>query len=74
MISARCEKTGRTYNGFNAKYNTFNNLPYWFVYETFKESAIRNPTAGFAARFRDALVAFILSRRRVIQNQQYGRY
>jgi hypothetical protein len=68
IIKERCEKIGRRYNGFNAKYNTFNNLQYWFVYEAFKEKAICNPTGSFAFRFKDALVAYILSQQKYLSN------
>mgnify|MGYP000929351788 CR=1 FL=1 len=63
IIKDKCENTGRIYTGLNKNQNAFNDLPYWFIYETFKESSLRNYTGTFALRFRQALVAFILDKR-----------
>lgn len=67
MIKKKCEKVGRFYNGFNSKYHTFNNLPYWFVYETFKEKAIGENITSFSMRFKAALAAFICQQKNKIQ-------
>lgn len=64
IIIEKCKRTGKYYNGFNPRYGTFNNLPDWFVYEAFKERAIKNPTGAFAGRFRDQLVLFILDQQK----------
>lgn len=74
MVERKCEKTGRVYSGFNKKYNTFNALSYQFVYETFKEAAIHAPTGGFAGRFRNAQVAFILSQSKNSKSQRRDRW
>lgn len=67
VIKKKCESTGRAYNGFNKIFNTFNNLPDWFVYETFKEKAIKSVPRSFSCRFKEALVAFILSQQKYNQ-------
>jgi len=66
MIKRKCEITGRIYNGYNKIYKTFNNLPEWFVYETYKETAIKTVPNGFSIRFIKALAAFVLSQQKYI--------
>jgi hypothetical protein len=64
VIKRKCASTGRIYFGFNKIYNNFDNLPDWFVYETFKEKAIKSVPGSFSLRFMDALVAFILNQQK----------
>jgi len=64
IIKRKCDATGRFYNGYNKDYHTFNNLPVWFVYETFKEKAIKSMPGSFSLRFRDALISFVLNQQK----------
>ncbi|MFW9969283.1 MAG: hypothetical protein ACFFDF_03720 [Candidatus Odinarchaeota archaeon] len=61
MVKEKCEKENRYYGGFNKKYYTFNYVPYKFVFNVFKDKAIRKTPTSFSFRFRDALISFILN-------------
>ena len=74
MVKKKCEATGRAYNGLNRTFSTFNNLPDWFVYETFKERAIKTVPGSFSLRFRDALVAFILDQQKFVERNPNSDY
>lgn len=57
MVKIKCEKENIYYKGID-------NHPDWFVFQAFKEKAIRKNPTSFSFRFRDALVAFILEQQR----------
>lgn len=70
MVKKKCSVTGRIYTCLNKRYNTFDNIPEWFVYETFKEKALSSVPSSFSLRFRDALVAFILNQQKYEERMQ----
>ena len=53
IIKDKCTREGRVYKGFR-------NHPDWFVFQAFKEAAIKKNPTSFSFRFRDALIAFVL--------------
>jgi hypothetical protein len=57
MVKDRCERDNRFYKDIYS-------LPPEYVFNVFKEKAIRKNPTSFSFRFRDALVAFILDQQR----------